>query len=290
MPQDIELQMNKALEAAVKEKIANSGSNFRRFKGFIESLRREVALHSEYVDEGKKKTGLFLDRFDGSARSWNEEPNPSDIDLSSTESCKVFLREANFARANLFGANFSGSDLRIADFSHTNFVRSKLVNANLERANLEGASLHATNLEGANLRDANLRGASLTSDGSPLAGLYEICSLKNACLVDADLSWAQFKGADLTGADLRGANLDNASDLGEDILHEGVKLDRRTTINMYSTHWLQSLMDAAMEEGVAYAKWEGNGPVRYDENDKAIPSGKGAGDAKPAVEEGLNKA
>ena len=149
---------------------------------------------------------LFAQESEGKA--WNAE----DMQLQGVR----FIKEMNFARANLSWANLSWANLSGANLSGANLSGANLSGANLSGANLSWANLSEANLSEANLSEvkftdvqlskailikANLTDASLSKVN--LAGV----DLTDADLTCANLSDANLNGADLSGADLRGTNL-----------------------------------------------------------------------------------
>jgi uncharacterized protein YjbI with pentapeptide repeats len=125
--------------------------------------------------------------------------NLSDIDL----------RGANLSQLDLSDADLTGADLTDADLSGTNLSDSILSGAELNNADLSDANISGANLSGAFLRYADLSGALLNNANLGDAKLWRT-NLSGAFLRYADLREAQLIETDLSGADLSGALLNNA--------------------------------------------------------------------------------
>lgn len=166
----------------------------------------------------------------------------SSVDLRGVDfSRAIYLRHANFERADLAGANFRGAELEGArfrgaknliqvnfenarldgadftsgDLRHADFSKARsLVKAIFKEAELEGADFSGRNAAGANFYEANLTGAKF-ADVSLAHADFKYADLKNADFRGVKtLENARFDLADLSGADLSGANLVNTSFVG----------------------------------------------------------------------------
>ena len=151
---------------------------------------------------------LFAQESEGKA--WNAE----DMQLQGVR----FIKEMNFARANLSWANLSGANL-----SGANLTGTDLKSASLSKADLIDANLNGANLTDAVLSEANLSKAKFSEVKFTGVQLSKAILIK-ANLTDASLSGVNLAGADLTDANLNRANLSGANlsraDLSEANLSE----------------------------------------------------------------------
>ncbi len=146
------------------------------------------------------------------------------VDLQKAELQDANLMGANLEKANLEGANLEGAYLRGANLRRANlakavlrdadlrtksFVRTNLQDANLTDTDLTKAQLNGANLEKANLSNANLEKTKFKS--IKIIGAehsYELFTiLKEATLVNSNLSKANLDDANLSDANLCNANL-----------------------------------------------------------------------------------
>lgn len=144
---------------------------------------------------------------------------PQFSDLSS-----LLLHEAI-----LNGIQFEGADLRHSDFSRASLVDANLIGAVLIEATLSAADLTGADLTGAVCAGANFDGARVRARLSDaimtdsmlcrvdLTGAeaknasFNGAQMRDAILVEANLSNSDFENAELSGADLRGADFYEAN-------------------------------------------------------------------------------
>ena len=116
---------------------------------------------------------------------------------------------------NMIGCDFNGVDFSNADLSHSDLSESELEYADLRGVSFEGSVLKNARLSHARFGDlektsvSNLNGACLVNADLSYADLSHT-SLKNANLTGADLSHANLYGVDFTNAILKNADLSNA--------------------------------------------------------------------------------
>jgi uncharacterized protein YjbI with pentapeptide repeats len=196
------------------------------------SGKREALEYLNSEDEGiclfgycigrKERTplvGIDLSSMDGEPRTFLQNVDLSNADLSQMKATfanfsNATLRNANLARADLSNAKLWRADLRnavlvIADLSNAALAYADLSNADFRHADLSNANLALADLSNAYLVDADLSKASLRGADLNNANLYG-ADLSNANLARADLSNARLARADLSKANLEGANLSNA--------------------------------------------------------------------------------
>ena len=159
-------------------------------------------------------------------------------DLQEANLIGANLEEANLEGANLEGANLRGANLRRANLAQAilrnvdlrgeSFIRTNLQDANLSDSDLTKAQLNGANLEKANLSNANLEKTKFSSikvigaehsyelftilkEANLVNSNLSNADLGEAFLVDANLSNANLSNADLDDANLSNANLNNAN-------------------------------------------------------------------------------
>jgi len=153
----------------------------------------------------------------------NKKLTPEELDVIITKIKKD-------KKGNLCGADLSNIDLSRMKLENVDFSTAKMIFANLSNVSLDNVNLMGANLSGANLTDANLSilpaklsGAALDNAimrGVNLQGVdASYTSLWHANLVDANLTYTNFKGAVLINANLSGATM-----LGTDLTDADVML------------------------------------------------------------------
>jgi uncharacterized protein YjbI with pentapeptide repeats len=174
------------------------------------------AVYDDAVFTGANLAGASF------TQAYLNRANLSGLDLQTTSFFAAKLDDANFSLANLSGNELSGGS------SISLLLR-------LDRTNFTGATMVGSTVRtfspttGTTFTSANLTGATLAFGGTDIdftnAILYQALmqadlrggSLRNAVLVDADLSSAAIRGTDLTGAfisagtDLSGTIYDQAT-------------------------------------------------------------------------------
>ena len=133
----------------------------------------------------------------------------SSTNLTGANLVGANLQNAQLNGANLTSANLSNAQLQRANLQGANLTGARLTNADLTEANVSEAQLNRADLSGAiltktNFLNANLQNANLSQTQMQQANLGG-AELRNASLVNADLSGAILQGANLENADLEGA-------------------------------------------------------------------------------------
>jgi uncharacterized protein YjbI with pentapeptide repeats len=139
----------------------------------------------------------------------------------------IYLKDADFQRANLNDVGFVNATLEGVDFSNSDLYHANLCGANMQGAILVGAKLIYAQLNAANLENANLSSADLNR------ALMNDAVLRNANFSNTDLRHAELRNADLQNTDLRTANLSDAVLDQANLKYCKISEDQLNTVRSY---------------------------------------------------------
>ena len=178
-------------------------------------------------------TGAFAQQTDWSNKDINVSFRSKNIDGFNFKNAKAVKNVTDFNGSNATHSPVSFREAKLQEVHFQNSVMNDpdFRDANLDKAILSGADLRGANFKGASLKEANLYRATLLDSKFPKSNLenarldamkvsdqadFSDANLKNASVIDVDLTQADFSDANLTNTNfsrslMGAANLSGAT-------------------------------------------------------------------------------